>query len=188
MEKDSNESILDNTTVRKEDTDSDESVKSWMQSPKIRRNRKYGSMTWREYNHMKISCEKCDKKVRIIEMKRHIACYHDKNNCKFECDACGRKFFDKRGVRDHLDRRHRLLEDKVRCKYCSKLVRPGRSMLGHIRRMHKEGKPTGVIMCDECGCVVKDQATLKIHIIKAHKKLREIKCDHPKCGKGKYIK
>lgn len=114
--------------------------------------RKYGNLSCEEYGSAKVACEACGKVVARRRMEAHFANFHEKENCKYQCDFCGSKFFHKYLINNHV-----LGHIKIKahtCDICQKSYRTRRNKFNHIRRVHTGNNE---IFCHLCAKVVKSQ-------------------------------
>lgn len=142
------------TNYSSEEHDSDD---SWhLETKKEKRNMKHGEMSKREYNLARVSCDICHKTIRRLDLMRHIAAIHDRSLCTFECDFCGKNFFDKRGIRDHLSI-HVEMYPFV-CNHCGKKFKRNSAKNGHMRRAHRDESKN--LICEACGMKCRDKVKI----------------------------
>ena len=101
-----------------------------------------------------------------------------------KCEHCGKTFKRKFCLRNH-ELGHE--EKKFKCEYCDRLFMHLGNMKKHIARMHektfsqKSTLATQEVLCQECGKSFKEKSYLELHRLRAHLKVKALKCDFEGC-------
>ena len=148
-------------------------------------------------------CKYCGKVGTRKTIKIHIFYKHEKNDVRFICDICGRRFFQEYMLQNHMKahngtdvrvcdlcgksftnhasffvhkRKHEreAKNIKFQCPLCKKLYASKEYVQYHLQYTHADEKH---FMCDICGSSFKTEPSLKTHKRATHQQLRCYKCD-----------
>ncbi|XP_063696252.1 zinc finger protein 90-like [Culicoides brevitarsis] len=154
----------------------------------------------------------CDKQFcRPQSLKVHMNLKHlDKK--PFECDFCGGRYVTKDSLKAHMVKhqserneecfvcgakfksklslyKHRIVHETkyVFCSICnakfkSKYECNYHERIKHLGQKVQKKKPSTTFNCDECSRVYKTNDSLKRHIIRVHKKIKDFLCFVENCG------
>ncbi|CAG9799969.1 unnamed protein product [Chironomus riparius] len=115
----------------------------------------------------KIVCTACGKKFKRNEnLKAHMLHHEDP---KFQCDVCGRYYFDKSSLHHHIKSNHLQTRD-YHCQYCSKSYFKISNLNRHILSIHQNQK----FLCgvETCGKAFNYKHHCKIHITRMHRSVK----------------
>uniref|UniRef100_A0A1B6DKE9 C2H2-type domain-containing protein n=1 Tax=Clastoptera arizonana TaxID=38151 RepID=A0A1B6DKE9_9HEMI len=119
-------------------------------------------------------CDICGKKlcskgsVRLHKMNKH------KIKIGFRCELCDQEFDLHRDVISHRNEKHRKEDGKFYCDKCDKKYVDYHPYLIHIRSYHQEGlinekeENSNGAICQECGKTFKKPDGLKTHLMLIH--------------------
>ena len=112
-----------------------------------------------------LQCPQCNAKLSTRHhFQRHLQA-HEKNAGNFECDFCGKTFFQRRKYLVH--RRQHVGEKKYKCDVCDKSFLQKEFLLRH-QFIHSTVAP---FSCDLCGASFRQQVNLKQHRLRRHPQL-----------------
>ncbi|KAH3705453.1 zinc finger protein 394-like isoform X3 [Dreissena polymorpha] len=159
-----------------------------------RRIRKSGSVkAGKQY-----SCDMCDRECTSASGLRRHRMRHFPNAKRFQCIECGKRFFERRDLMEHM-KTHNLKDSK--CTYCGKFCH---DLADHYERCSKFLKSKSILKCRGCqmnfnneedynahieSCYIPDyqchicgmkftaSATLKDHVERHSAKKKELECD-----------
>lgn len=110
-------------------------------------------------------CSPCQRHFRVeSSYKKHVACIHPediKNPHIYICGYCGKEFYLKTLLRDHLKYYSRATPES-----CSNRIVPSREE--RIRKMEEKKLNAPRYLCEECGTDYSSKQTLNLHISKKH--------------------
>jgi len=129
--------------------------------------------------HIKIhlpraKCDFCDKKVSVMNLKRHIKKSHSKNYIPktkiFQCPICSKILSTKSHLIMHISDHNKT----IKCKFCEKLFGYQASLKYHIRDYHENPNR---VSCETCRRKFSIRSNLKTHM-KIHdpNRPRNLKC------------
>jgi uncharacterized Zn-finger protein len=130
-------------------------------------------------------CDHCDKAFgRNAYLQTHINAVHKKIK-RFGCHMCDYSSYQKNDIDRHqavhLDGKNASREYRkdFRCDHCDKAFKTKRTLVGHLKIVHKKVKE---FQCDECDKAYDLRENLQSHINAIHKKMKRFFCDH--CDKA----
>ena len=94
--------------------------------------------------HEKVPCIHCGKLISLLNMTKHIQVQHTPDNeKKYQCDECGKGFFETGSLKDHKN--IHTGEKPYKCKFCSSCFASRgtwamheKGHLGHKRKSYKK--------------------------------------------------
>jgi KRAB domain-containing zinc finger protein len=111
----------------------------------------------------KVQCKECGIWMKKISMYRHVRRIHQKLR-KFACDLCGKKFFKKHEVVDHISKCHNAEKDtKISCEICGRIFMSKKYLNRHIKTDHCK-ESGGKLVCVDCGKEFKSKTMLNRHL------------------------
>ncbi len=129
-----------------------------------------------------IPCPICGKTVRRDSLKRHQERVHEKLK-NYECDLCGRQFYFKTRIVDHL-KTHLKIKD-ISCEQCTMKFSSKGTLRAHINIIHL-GRY--VRNCELCGKCYPNKSYFDTHMRSCHTLERAFTCDYPNCEKSYFSK
>ena len=105
-------------------------------------------------------CDMCgDKFINDKGLQRHTKIYHTELNQQFQCQYCTKLFSRKNLLENHI-RRH-FNYRPFKCNYCDKSFKTRQYLTGHINGVHKNDKQ---FVCNECDARFSWRSTWKRHM------------------------
>jgi KRAB domain-containing zinc finger protein len=146
------------------------------------------------FNHVKVPCRICHRKVNKFLISRHFEEFHKRGNIQCQCDLCGKKTESKRNLKSHIIRCHP--RSSYFCPFCREKFERHSGLLDH-RKIHINENHW---KCSKCFFRTETKSSLRNHVMKAHEnpilkkafkckcKNRAIETDHEKIhiGFGKF--
>ena len=98
---------------------------------------------------------------------------HDKRNISQECHICNKKYGSKYDLQKHARYAHKSNPEKGKCGQCERNFPNEHQLIRHIQGKHKARE----FKCEYCLIELSSAAILKVHIDRAHLKLKNVSCD-----------
>ena len=132
------------------------------------------------YAHMKIShpetislperCEICGKAFKSKEsLASHMQCHEQ---CESLCVECGKTYYNKRALKDHIREIHSNKE--FICSVCSRSFPTKTKLTKHVRVIHLDERN---YPCELCAKRFKSKDRLQIHVRAVHDKVKPFLCE-----------
>ena len=99
----------------------------------------------------------------------------------FKCNQCGKKYFENKGLKNHIKRKHDNIRDE-KCNQCSKLFFSKEVLNRHIKNIHKH------ISCHLCNEEFLTKSILVEHLNMEHPKEHDVVKDRVHKVIKKHIK
>ncbi|XP_073812584.1 uncharacterized protein isoform X27 [Musca autumnalis] len=122
-------------------------------------------------------CEKCSKTFSSkASFEHHMVAKHvPREEFKFECPECKKKFACSKYALDHQKRYHNPTNKVFVCEICGKVLPKEKALYAHNRRVHMPKKPE---QCKYCGKWYATRANMLAHVANMHKAAdNEHRCD-----------
>ena len=126
----------------------------------------YFHITWlfTSPNRKKFACDQCDFKTKLAKsLTTHKKRKHEQIREEV-CHICGKTFFDKYNLSQHLNIMHTEGEKEFVCEKCGATYTTMMSLKGHVREKHPV-----YYLCSYCDKkMFLSQKKLRVHLLNAH--------------------
>ncbi|XP_061713727.1 zinc finger protein 391-like [Cydia pomonella] len=122
-------------------------------------------------DELRFACVTCGRRfVSRPVLDQHMVTHAETIDKPFKCDLCPKKYAFKQCLRDHIKRTHENKRN-YQCEYCTKTFYARNELINHLR-IHTMERP---FECGECGKAFTWKRALVSHML-VHSGIRDFKC------------